>query len=480
MDEKMQIRRTKDANTTMIDEGAHRSRFSKLSVDALSLAVVHGPNKGEILQLEHEIIHAGRGDWCELCLKEDKMVSSTHCQLRITEKGLHIRDLQSRNGIFVNEVQILEGYLVPGVRLKIGDTVLELRSQQRKRDIQIHFQDKSGSLLGQSPAMRKIFSLIERLGDREVAVLLTGETGVGKTSVAKALHLQSKRAEGPFVEVNCGAIPENLFESEMFGYVKDAFTGANKAHKGFFEQADGGTLFLDELGELSPDAQKKLLSVLSEKKIRPIGGSQCAVDFRLIAATNRDLREEVKKNHFRSDLFYRISVVHLDVPPLRERREDIPLLCEQWLPLFSDGRPLLLSQATLEMFSSYIWPGNVRQLKNALEGTAAMADGPVLEPEDFNLFPIEEDSRAESHAPSLKEGHSFLQASDGNRVVSLSPLLNGQVRPLKETLEEVEQRLLLDALELYRWDVPHAAEALGITKGWAYNRMRKYGLNKKS
>ena len=236
-------------------------------------------------------------------------------------------------------------------------------------------------LLGKSKAMQSVFELIGKIHSTKTNVLITGESGTGKELVARALHTEGNRANKPFVAVNCGAIPEELMESELFGHKKGAFTGAIADKRGLFQEADGGTLFLDEIGELSLSLQVKLLRALQERKVKAVGDNEeIAIDVRVIAATNRDLEAEVARNAFRADLYYRLNVVEIRLPPLRQRREDIPLLAEHFLRKFGDehGRSSKLTMEALRRLESYDFPGNVRELENVIERAVALSSSALI------------------------------------------------------------------------------------------------------
>ncbi len=245
-------------------------RLSTLSTKDFALLVVEGPYVGKAFALERELTRIGRSDWCDISLTEDAWVSNLHCECWLDELGVRVRDLKSRNGVQVEGLVILEAYIPIHGKLQVGQSVFQLTSRHQKREIAIPYQDKSGFLIGKNREMRTIFSMIERLGKRKVNTLLRGETGVGKTSIAKAIH-DADDASAPFVIVNCGALPASLIEAALFGHEKGAFTGAEKAHKGFFQQAHGGTLFLDEIAELPLGLQPKLLDVLERHVVRPLG-----------------------------------------------------------------------------------------------------------------------------------------------------------------------------------------------------------------
>ena len=238
-----------------------------------------------------------------------------------------------------------------------------------------------GTMLGKSRGMRTVFEVIGKIHSARTSVLITGESGTGKELVARALHTEGNRAKAAFVPVNCGAIPEELMESELFGHKRGSFTGAIADKPGLFQQADSGTLFLDEIGELSPNLQVKLLRVLQERKVKAVGAQdEVEVDVRVIAATNRDLEAEVARGAFRADLYYRLHVIEIHIPPLRHRREDIPLLAEHFLRRFAaeHGRQLQLSTEAMRKLESYDYPGNVRELENLIERAVALSSGPII------------------------------------------------------------------------------------------------------
>jgi transcriptional regulator with PAS, ATPase and Fis domain len=284
-------------------------------------------------------------------------------------------------------------------------------------------------------------------------VLIQGESGTGKELAARAIHRGSPRREGPFVGVNCGALPAQLLESELFGYEKGAFTGAVATKPGLFELAHGGTIFLDEIGECSPELQVRLLRVLHEKEVRRLGGTRrVATDFRLVAATNRRLDEEVKAGRFREDLFYRVNVMDVTMPPLRGRREDVPLLAAFFLERFArrEGKALRgIAAAALERLVAHDWPGNVRELENAIERGVVVARGPFLEVADLppHLLPA---------------GAAAVPAPDfAGRDV---------------TLAEVEKALVAAAMERHGGNKSQAARALGISRKLLYSKLREHGL----
>jgi DNA-binding NtrC family response regulator len=244
-----------------------------------------------------------------------------------------------------------------------------------------------GELIGSSPSMREIFALIRRVGGSPSSVLITGESGTGKEVVARTIHFTGSRSKAPFIPVNCTAIPEGLLESELFGHVRGAFTGAHSSKRGLFEEANGGTLFLDEIGDMTAGLQSKLLRVLQDREIRPVGGNHSVkVDVRIIAATNKDLRAEMEEARFRNDLYYRLNVIPIHIPPLRERPEDVELLAVAFLRKHSPNDPREFSAEALEVLKRRRWEGNARELENAIERAVALTEGRVLEAEDLPVY----------------------------------------------------------------------------------------------
>jgi DNA-binding NtrC family response regulator len=319
--------------------------------------------------------------------------------------------------------------VILAVERALAHRALALENEQLRRAV-----DRSGSLgelIGKSPAMREIFALIKRISHTRSSVLITGESGTGKEVVARAIHFHGDRSEKPFVPINCTAIPEGLLESELFGHVRGAFTGAHASKRGLFEKADGGTLFLDEVGDMGLGLQGKLLRVLQDREIRPVGGTQSLrVDVRIIAATNRDLEAEIAAGRFREDLFYRLNVIPIHIPPLRERADDIPVLVEGFLRRHNDGRRRFFSAEAMERLIAHPWRGNARELENVVERSLALSDSETLGPDDIPLpggparqAPGGEDflAAAASHGMTLHElGERYteqvLRATGGNKV----------------------------------------------------------------
>ncbi|HEY8530334.1 MAG TPA: sigma-54 dependent transcriptional regulator [Paenibacillaceae bacterium] len=314
------------------------------------------------------------------------------------------------------------------------------------------------SIIGVSPAMKSIMHLVERVAPTDASVLLTGESGTGKTKVAKIIHQWSDRSHRPFIAVNCAAIPEQLLESELFGYEKGAFTGAHAQRKGKFEAADGGTIFLDEIGEISASLQAKLLQVTQEKQFMRLGSNEpVKVDTRIIAATNRNLKKMVQEGSFREDLYYRLNIVDIYIPPLRERKEDIPLLIEEFLNRHRQryNRQFEISRELLQILMEYDWPGNVRELENAIERAVILCRGDKLSIEDFPEKIRNPKRRKEAQEPVVFDSRQTLY----------------------EQLEEIEKRFILNALEETGGNASQAAKKLGISRQNLLYKMNKYAVH---
>jgi DNA-binding NtrC family response regulator len=304
------------------------------------------------------------------------------------------------------------------------------------------------TIVGESPPMRKVMELAEHVAKTDATVLIRGESGTGKELVSRAIHANSRRRYAPIIPVNCGALPETLLESELFGHEKGAFTGAQYKRKGRLEMADGGTLFLDEVGSISPKTQVDLLRVLETKEFTRIGGSRSVeVDFRVICATNEDLEKAVEEGTFREDFYYRINVFTIEVPPLRARRTDIPLLAEHLLKRFArqmDTRIRGISPKAMSMLTAGDWPGNVRELSNAIERAMVVGKEEMIQPEDLPM-------RIGARGPG-----------------------NGQ----PDSLAEVERKHIEEVLDRTDWNITHSAEILGIDRVTVYNKIKKYGLSR--
>jgi transcriptional regulator with GAF, ATPase, and Fis domain len=344
--------------------------------DELIIIVVSGQARGQRTRLGDRL-RIGKAPDNDLVLPDDT-VSRHHCELERASAGIVVRDLGSTNHTRIGRTAVREATIEPGATLTIGDVELILRSEPNRAHILPSENPAFGDVLGPSLAMRTIFGVLERIAPTDAVVLLEGETGTGKDVVARALHARSNRKDQPFVVVDCGAVSYNLIESELFGHERGAFTGAVAARQGAFELGGRGTVFLDEVGELPIDVQPKLLRVLESGEYRRVGGNKpLRNEARIIAATKRNLKHEVERGKFREDLYFRLAVVPITVPPLRTRRDDIPALVEHFLDLAKKRDPqaaaVSLSRETVAALSAHDWPGNVRELRNVLDRAIYLA-----------------------------------------------------------------------------------------------------------
>jgi DNA-binding NtrC family response regulator len=339
------------------------------------------------------------------------------------------------------------------LRLTLDKALRMRRLEKENAELRAEVTDRYRfeSIIGVSEKIKDVLALAGRVAASNASVLITGESGTGKELLAKGIHYNSLRAEGPFVAVNCAAIPENLIESELFGHVKGAFTGAVKDREGKFESAAGGTLFLDEIGDLRVDLQAKILRALQEREVDRVGGNRpIHLDVRVIAATNKDIERAVKEGGFREDLYYRLSVVTLHMPPLRERRDDIPLLIDHFLKKFNPGEEPRFDDGAISTMKAYGWPGNVRELENVIERASVLKRGDVMTLADLPEKLKKEKGPVENIILNLPdEGIS---------------------------LEELEKSLIVKALEKHKGNQTRAAEYLGITRPTLIYRMEKYGI----
>jgi transcriptional regulator with PAS, ATPase and Fis domain len=390
----------------------------------------------------------GSGAECDLRC-DDPRVSRRHLELRQSPRGLLLRDLDSKNGTFVDRVRVEAVYVDPAHEITIGTTKLRVHVDVKKRQtLPLSRLPSFGAAIGTSVQMRALFALLARVAATHETVLLLGESGTGKELLARAIHDASPRAGGPFAVLDCSATVPTLMESELFGYVRGAFTGAVQSTAGVFEAARGGTVFIDELGELPLDLQPKLLRALESRQIRRVGANEWTpIDVRIVAATHRDLRARVADGTFRMDLYYRLAVVEGLVPPLRERREDIDLLVQHFLQ--AQGRSLAeLPPNTLAMLRSHDWPGNVRELRNTITRLLLFPEGVTLE--------------------------------QGPRGPGTSPLAAVNHLPLREAreivVERFEQQYLSERLAQCGGNVSRAAEAIGVSRQFLHRLLERHGI----
>jgi two-component system NtrC family response regulator len=350
--------------------------------------------------------------------------------------------------------------------------------------------DTFEGMLGTSPKMQEIYAVTRKVSTTDAPVLIMGESGTGKELVARAMHRLSVRQAKPFIVINCGAIPENLLESELFGHEKGAFTGAHIQRKGRFEMAEGGTLFLDEIGELPPSLQVKLLRFLQERVIERIGGrEQIDVDARVVAATNRDLKEAMKDGNFREDLYFRLGVILMSLPPLRERGGDIILLAKAFLERYADENRRKIKGFTdqaIAAIAQYEWPGNVRELENRIKRAVIMAEGAKIIPADLDMAEVAPAAEGAKIIPGHLDTAEVAPATEGVKIISAEAAPAGVPAPaskyekmrLKEARESLEKEMLAKALSGNKGNLTRVATELGISRPTLYDLMEKFGIPK--
>jgi transcriptional regulator with GAF, ATPase, and Fis domain len=394
----------------------------------------------------------GSGRGVDLLLL-DGAVSRHHLTLRAGRDGLRVIDAGSRNGTTLDGVRVVDAYARQGSIVALGTSTLRVMIGQGTVDLPLSPRERFGGLLGRSIPMRRLFTILERVAATDDAVLVEGETGTGKELVAEALHEESARAGGPFVVFDCSAVAANLIESELFGHVRGAFTGATADRAGAFEAADGGTLFLDEIGELPLSLQPKLLRALEKLEVRRLGvNTPRKVDVRIVAATNRNLAEEVGRGTFREDLFYRLAVVRVALPPLRDRADDIELLARHFAEAQGKraGRAAALDDAGLRALRSRAYPGNVRDLRNAVARTLSLghpdAAGAPSQP-----------SASLAAAPAVDLSVPFMEARD-------------------RLMADFERAYLREALRQCGGNATKAAERVGLNRKFLQRAIARHGL----
>ena len=420
-------------------------------VGRFRLQVVEGEQKGQTWESAGETCSIGSSEGNDLRLA-DPTVSRFHCEIRVSADGTHILDLDSRNGTIVDGVHVKEAFVRNASLIRLGTTAVRFELVEGGNRLLVSQRTSFGGLHGISLPMRASFALMEKAAVSDATVLLEGETGTGKGQAAEAIHQASPRRAAPFVVVDCGAIPANLLESELFGHEKGAFTGAESRRRGAFEEAGGGTIFLDEIGELPTELQPKLLRALENRHVRPLGTNVYKpVDVRIIAATNRDLRTEVNRGRFRSDLFFRLTVVRISMPPLRQRAEDFtPLVRELLGRLGADAERVtrFTDPAFLANLARSAWPGNVRELRNYLE----------------RCLVFEEQVPLGDHEQEV--GPQAIQAIDAK-------IPYAEAR--RQALDGFEKGYVQALLDLHGGKVATAARAAGIDRVYLYRLMRRHG-----
>ncbi len=447
----------KDCNSTELIRDPDAS--IRRDLDSLALLVVDGPDAGHLCRLGSETICVGSDPEAQLVLV-DGTVSRRHILARQTEAGAWIQDQDSTNGTFFGGSRVKELVLGPGATIRVGQTLLKVVPHQECLRPQPSTENNFHGVLGSSLRMREIFATLKDVATTDLTIMIEGETGTGKEVLAEAIHTESRRSAAPFVVVDCTTIAANLAESELFGHRKGAFTGATSDRNGSFEQARGGTIFIDEVGDMPAELQPKLLRAIERREFKPLGSDKTSqVDVRVIAATNRNLEEEIARGAFREDLFYRLAVITVRLPQLRERGQDLALLAGHFLSSASGGdvAPVIPAESMLR-FADYAWPGNVRQLRNVVERAFALHRA---EPFDMEVF-IAELARGigESNA-RLSGGHEpFKQAK--SRVV-----------------DSFEQAYLSDLIQRHGGNVSRAAREARLDRHHLRDLLTKHGIEVK-
>lgn len=447
-------------NTKIIRPG---EQPTLLMLPKSKMIVIEGDGRSREMTLDKGTIIIGSSDRADIYLN-DETVSRAHAEIIKNKEGYLIRDLQSTNGTFVGGLKVREAFLTEGSIIKVGKSRIKFIPQDEELEIYPSKSNKFGDLLGQTLEMRRIFGVLEKVSPTNVSVIITGETGTGKELVARAVHEKSKRSKSPFIVFDCGAVAENLIESELFGHEKGSFTGATTSRQGAFELADGGTIFLDELGELSLDLQPKLLRALESGEIKRVGADRPKrVNVRVVAATNRNLKEEVKKGNFREDLYFRLSVVEVNLPPLRKRQDDVPMLIEHFFNLskMESGLEKVegFADEAFSLLKEYQWPGNIRELRNAVARAFSFCEGNQIEVK---------------HLPDYIQERSV--------VTKTHPAMDGDL-PFKEAkekwIESFEKDYLLDLLKKNDMNISKAAKQAGIDRKSVQRLIKKYNLDMK-
>ncbi len=425
----------------------------KGTVRRFRLTVVEGPSRGVTWQSTTDRCSIGSHVRNDLVV-DDPTVSRFHCEILVDESGVRVRDLKSRNGTVVDGVAVLDAFVRVGSLIRLGKTVVRFELSSETNRLPLSDETRFGSLTGVSPAMRAAFAMFARAAESDATVLLEGETGTGKSQAAHSIHKKSARSNEPFIVVDCGAIHGNLLESELFGHEKGSFTGATDKRIGAFEEASGGTLFLDEVGELGIDLQPKLLRALEAREIRRVGANTYRpVNVRVIAATNRDLRADVNLGRFRADLYFRLAVITIGMPPLRQRPEDIPAIAEEIIVSLrapKEAADQLRTPEFMAQIRNAAWTGNVRELRNYIERCLILR---TLEPT------MEAETEPETTDEGFVVDPNAPYASERERAIA-----------------DFERRYFKALLRGHDGKVAHAAGAAGMNRAYMYKLLRRHGI----
>jgi DNA-binding NtrC family response regulator len=438
------------------------------------LVVLEGADEGKQFEIGKAKVYAGRASVNDFIL-EDKSISSTHFEIHAEEDGFLLRDCGSTNGTKLGGCRIKEVYLAPNASFRAGNTTLKLEPVDEVVEIPLSDEEHFQGVIGSSVAMREVFATLEKVAPSELTCLIEGLTGTGKERIARAIHDASRRKNKPYVVLDCSSIPRDLMESYVFGHEKGAFTGAHEKKAGAFEQAEGGTVFLDEIGELDLSLQPKLLRVLENREFKRVGGSRTIrSDCRVIAATNRDLRQMVNEGSFREDLYFRLSVIQLHLPPLTERREDIPLLVEHFLEEVAERRPdrqkVRLTAEAMDSLMDHSWPGNVRELKNVIVRAASLCSGQAVERSDLQLGAM---NRGVGASASVGR----LQADGGSEMGRFSIDLSREYKEVKQDLLDQFEHAYLERIYTENdGNISQSARDAGITRYHMRELLKKHDL----
>ncbi len=407
---------------------------------------------------------------CNVVLPDER-VSRRHCELSFGSRGVVVRDLESRNGTYIGTIAVTEAVLPIGTPLMVGDCQLTLVQHGGAATVALSRAVRFGEALGASFVMRELFAKLERAAASAETIVLLGESGTGKELLARGIHDHSPRRDLPFEIFDCSAAAPTLIESALFGHVRGAFTGASRDHSGVFERAGRGTVFLDEIGELPLELQPKLLRALEARTFQPVGGEQHKpLEAQVVAATHRDLLAQVAEGEFRQDLYYRLAVLELEVPPLRQRKDDIPLLVERFLAQLTPPRSLADMPANLmRMLQAHAWPGNVRELRNTVARLSVFSQWP-----EQAIAPTSRPSPASAPQPQ------FSEAAPSSPALQPSPAPLASRLPWREArsaaIEDFERGYLDGRLRAHAGNVAKTAASMGVTRQFLYRLLERHGL----
>jgi len=437
------------------------------------LVVVEGPDKGKEFEISKSKNYVGRSSVNDITLA-DTSVSGTHFEIRAEEDGFLLRDVGSTNGTILGGCRVKELYLAPNVTFRAGNTTFTLQPSNEVVEIPLSDDEHFQGVIGRSVAMREVFATLEQVAPSELTCLIEGDTGTGKERIARAIHDASRRGSKPYVVLDCSSIPKDLMESYVFGHEKGAFTGAVGQHKGAFEQANGGTLFMDEIGELDISLQPKLLRVLENREFKRVGGTQTIrADVRVIAATNRDIREMVNEGGFREDLYFRLSVITIHLPSLGARRDDIPLLVETFVDEVVSKRPDMtkprMTADAMDILMSHPWPGNVRELRNVIERAVSLCSDNTINRSDLHLS----GSLGGGMMPAMQ---SMVDPDDPDTSRIDVDLTVAYKEAKQKILDQFEFDYLQRLMEEFKGNISQASKHAGLTRYHLRELLKKHEL----